>query len=239
MYIRFFRTAFTLVELLVVVGIIGILIAMLLPALSAAKGQANKIKCASNLRTIGQAMQMYVHDNRGLIPCVYGGDGWYKDGAIFWAEAFAFYLVRGFPQTPDLSNGRDQQLARHFQRIPAYQCPSFPDPSLPAPHYVNNGWWVWLHAKVSPPTVPVRRLGPSSEIIFLTEVNAAWIRSPPTWYMVKHIRAPGGFPDARGTRFLADIEEKRHGKVLNNLYLDGHVAEKACDSYQESDFYRP
>jgi prepilin-type N-terminal cleavage/methylation domain-containing protein/prepilin-type processing-associated H-X9-DG protein len=62
------RGAFTLVELLVVIGIIALLISILLPALGRARQQAKTVQCLSNLRQMGMGWQLYLNQSKGRLP---------------------------------------------------------------------------------------------------------------------------------------------------------------------------
>jgi len=72
------RKAFTLVELLVVIGIIAVLVAILLPALNKARQGANTVVCAGNMRQIGLAMFNYAAENNGTLPW---GLWWFRSGS--------------------------------------------------------------------------------------------------------------------------------------------------------------
>jgi prepilin-type processing-associated H-X9-DG protein/prepilin-type N-terminal cleavage/methylation domain-containing protein len=71
------RPAFSLVELLVVLGIIALLIALLLPALAKAKEQSRQVKCLAILHGIGQAAQLHVNEHHGYLPLA----GWHWNAA--------------------------------------------------------------------------------------------------------------------------------------------------------------
>jgi len=71
---------FTLVELLVVIGIIALLIAILMPALARSRESANRLKCQAQLRNIGQAFQLHANEHRGYYPVA--GWHWEPDGGV-------------------------------------------------------------------------------------------------------------------------------------------------------------
>ncbi len=87
--------AFTLVELLVVIGIIALLVSILLPTLNAANEAARTTACLSNLRQIGQAFAAYAADNRGyVVPLAYDAGGLMPDTNNY-KENWTTILVAG------------------------------------------------------------------------------------------------------------------------------------------------
>jgi prepilin-type processing-associated H-X9-DG protein/prepilin-type N-terminal cleavage/methylation domain-containing protein len=139
------RAAFTLVELLVVVGIIAILIAILLPSLRKAMQSANTVKCLSNLRQMGMGIQFYANDNHGLcapsamdttqIPqmgaWVTISAGPPPVGQVFWCQSAANYFAKSKSST---GAGGSSIWAG------VWNCPSGPNPySVYLPQFGNYG----------------------------------------------------------------------------------------------------
>lgn len=78
------RAAFTLVELLVVIGIIAVLMSLLLPAVNRAREQSKQIVCLNNLRQLGMAFVSYANDNQGRFPAPARYNSLLADDWIYW-----------------------------------------------------------------------------------------------------------------------------------------------------------
>ena len=129
------RSGFTLIELLVVIAIIAILAAMLLPALSRAKAKAKSINCLSNLKQIGLAHLMYMHDNAGyMVPSSIDKN---TPGYANWTYNSATFAViaSGTLWWPD-----NLRLAGYVRGTKIFDCPSVTavDPANPWGASPNN-----------------------------------------------------------------------------------------------------
>jgi len=109
------RNAFTLIELLVVIAIIGILAAMLVPALARAKERAGTVQCASNVRQIGLALQMYGDEHDELLPMAYGSIPWSQTNPPAWTRQLVdYYSAVNVLRCPQLSRFYKKNSISYF-----------------------------------------------------------------------------------------------------------------------------
>jgi prepilin-type N-terminal cleavage/methylation domain-containing protein/prepilin-type processing-associated H-X9-DG protein len=128
------RSAFTLIELLVVIAIIALLIGILLPSLAGARNEGRAIKCASNCRTISQAVNLYTVDNKYFPPSYAYASS---------QEGTNWRIQDQLATNPNLSNGYVHWSASLFDTPEgAFACPSASNGGAPRtnPGMDSNDW---------------------------------------------------------------------------------------------------
>jgi prepilin-type N-terminal cleavage/methylation domain-containing protein len=224
-YRAFGDLGFTLVELLVVIGIIAVLIAILLPALNKARKQSMQVQCASNMRQCGQAMLLYADANNGtLFP---DGLGWGNSHVYLNSPndgSMVFNGIDGVLAQPD----KWQQYHYNVWTVPVFGvwnppimvCPT--DDTDPPP----NGFHTYiLNDDLDDPATgrekfqiygtPFPNHASPSNVVLMGEKISAW----GDYYM--------NVSDVNDTNDYAQgkVDEFRHGLKIgsNYLFLDMHV----------------
>ena len=197
--------AFTLIELLVVIAVIAILAALLLPALSKAKDSARQIQCASNLRQLALAVQMYVHDREDRLPGVWESSvgGGRDSGSNGWM----FFLNLGGPTRFDPSRG---SVYEFVPNTGTFECPS--DRAVSGDSFAIN-------ARLSTATATTG---------FYEGIGESSLTAPAVTLLFLEEAAPNSanadstndsYHDPRNDRVTA-----RHRGAANFAFCDGHVS---------------
>jgi prepilin-type processing-associated H-X9-DG protein len=231
--------AFTLVELLVVIGIIAALVALLLPSLNKARESAFKVKCMSNIRSIGQAQLAYAAENKGYVPVRYRGfttppPTRYRVTATFGPAAG---FVPGNPAMPShangpallVKNGLQGNGANYLETNDVFFCPS--DVYRAPFRHAVTGWgptsiqnvaanqtsmsyWAWYYPDKYWPASNVQSSSPEDYQNHKASVKNA---AEKMYITDQYIPAP---PAAAS---VTDVYKNFHPDGMNVGYLDGHV----------------
>lgn len=218
---------FTLVEILVVIGIIGLLIGLLLPALSRARDSANSIACLSNLRQMAIAARAYADEYHGRYPIAYY---YANEGNRSVTYAWDLTTIESRSAPPAVVPGL---LWRVTDPVRVQQCPSFEGPANwvvdPYTGYNYNTSYIG-HGQFESVAAPVKVSSirhPSTVALF---GDGQWAGGAN-----KFMRAPYPNPgDASFTGRYAGTQGYRHRGRTNVAYCDCH-AESVGERYTQNE----
>ena len=202
------RAAFSLIELIVVIGIIAVLLAFLMPTLRLATDASRAIKCASNLRQIGQAIHAYAAGNRGMTP-PWGGAFRIDDSGSRFSRGWIAMLWRTTGVKAD---------------SPLYHCPAFPVDDRTVNYFLTAHW---EHLQVPEQhSINLGRVRTSSAFLLAAEstVQGAYIAP----FGTSKDPFDNTDKDDSGQRDLVFFGEpggyNMHRAGNNILFADGHVS---------------
>lgn len=219
--------AFTLIELLVVIAIIGVLAALLLPALSRAKATARKSACVSNLRQMGIAWRMYLDDHNDQFPDRRDLKTALPGGYKPWS---------GWPTSDPRSGWAAVVLSAQLGQSRVWQCPSIPTGPLAGAIQANQfggtdtntaqnvNYWMWRFDRPDDP-VPLDDFWGKTESIAVVQLRQAKnpVAGQPNGPVAVELVVDPYFPNTIPTVPAALKGWAAHLGGRNRLMLDGHV----------------
>jgi len=211
------KVAFTLIELLVVIAIIALLAALLLPALSRAKGEALSVACLNNLRQLEICYLSYAHDaDDELAPNNYVYVITTPTGPALSGQSWCPGDVRQDTTITNLTNG---VLWPYNTSEGIYRCPAdkstVPGTAIPKTRSFNLS--IWLNCALEPGTYKkLSQLGrvPNDQVFTFIDTHEDAIIDPT--FGVYHQNSPWG-------NMWIDLPADRHRQAGNVAFLDGHV----------------